>query len=151
MKFRNIFLSLVCLIGSFQVIGYATGSQALRGIGLVSGFAPFPKVFCEADGYEPFAARFVLSGQLASGESIDIEMTPEIYSRLSGPYIRRNVYGAALAYAPRLPKELRQELHSHLPQLFKELGLPELSDTKLTVYPREGEGEESYTFEIANL
>lgn len=36
-----------------------------------------------------------------------MRLTPEINGRLRGPYQRRNVYGAALAYGPILPPELR--------------------------------------------
>ncbi|MCH8924403.1 MAG: hypothetical protein IIA67_14790, partial [Planctomycetes bacterium] len=36
-----------------------------------------------------------------------LELTPEVSSQLRGPYNRRNVYGAALAYGPVLATDER--------------------------------------------
>jgi hypothetical protein len=87
------------------------------------------KVFTDADGLEPFASTFTLVIEFDSGETEQIVMTPEFYRRLKGPYNRRNAYGAALAYAPRLPRPLWESLFSygfseHGP-LRSELQLPE--------------------------
>jgi hypothetical protein len=35
------------------------------------------------------------------------KLTPELYSRIQGPYNRRNVFGAALSYAPVLARDAR--------------------------------------------
>lgn len=148
-------LNLTCLaiglLGSTQVIGYLANLPLLRGIGLASGLAPYPKVFCEADGYEPFAARFFLSGINEQREKVSIEFTPELYNKLNGPYLRRNVYGAALAYAPRLSPELHQELMQSLPALAQELELPPLRDVTLTVQPRSGEKVTHYNYPVPDL
>ena len=59
-----------------------------------------------------------------------------IYSRLAGPYNRRNVYGAALSYAPRLPEELWQPVYCYAlapdGPLRRELGLPKRTDRLAT-------------------
>ena len=57
-------------------------------------------------GLETFASEFTLSFQLSNGTKRELPITPELYQRLTGPYNRRNVYGAALAYAPRMPQPL---------------------------------------------
>ena len=142
---------LIVLVGSTQIIGYLIGSPGLGGLGVVSGIAPYPKVFCEAEGYEPFAARFQLSGTTAEGLPQTIELTPEIYQKMGGPYLRRNVYGASLAYAPRLSPALRQQLFQSLPELARELGLPSLKDVTLTVLPRAGEKERAYAYSVPDL
>lgn len=100
----------ILVIGSFQFIGFLTGVPFLRGVGAACGFAPFTKVFSDVDGYETFAADFSLI--LSDGEGVEthIPVTPEFYQKLKGPYNRRNVYGAALSYAPRLPEPLWQSV-----------------------------------------
>jgi len=130
--------------------GHLTGVRALRGVGLATGFSPFPKVFCEADGYEPFAATFALRGTDTKGQELVIPITAERYSEMAGPYNRRNVYGAALAFSPRLPEDLRDELLSQMLRtdsaLWAELDLPDLTAPSIHVLPREGEAVASYEF-----
>ena len=43
----------------------------------------------------------------AGGVTRAVELTPEVYGRLRGPYNRRNVYGAALAFGPVLASNAR--------------------------------------------
>ncbi len=138
MKIRNYLAMAVMVIGCLQMVGYATGLSVLRGIGLASGIAPFPKVFCESDGYEAFAARFVLEGVYPDGRVWTRQIDPEFYAQLQGPYNRRNVYGAALAFAPRLPDELRDQLHGAAlnpdSALRRELGIPgEVGELKIRI------------------
>ncbi|QTN31751.1 hypothetical protein HZ994_05230 [Akkermansiaceae bacterium] len=152
MKTRNFIACLLLGIGSLQMAGYLTGSKILRGAGLASGISPFPKVFCEADGYEAFAASFRLEG-MRDGDPWVMTLTPEIYSRLHGPYNRRNVYGASLAFAPRLPMELRENLFAQSlspgSAMRSELGIPaDVNGLKVIVTPRDGESHGPWIYEI---
>src|SRR4029077_21073324 len=63
---------------------------------------PAPKVFSAVRGLETYSTRFALEWTEAGGANRTLELTPTIYQRLRGPYNRRNVYGAALAYGPVL-------------------------------------------------
>ena len=151
MKIRNVFALIMLAVGSLQMIGYLIGSNVFRGIGLASGIAPFPKVFCEAKGYEAFAATFVVSGKMPDDKTWSRSLDPVWYSQLKGPYNRRNVYGAALAFAPRLPEEVRKMLlrKSLSPDssLRRELKIPDsIQDLKVTITPRSGETEGPWTF-----
>jgi hypothetical protein len=106
--------------------GDILGSNALKGIGAATGMAPCPKVFCDINGLEAFASSFQI---IAEGEeTVSIQITPELYARLRGPYNRRNVYGAAIAAAPRLPKAMWQSVfcYAFRPDgtLRRELALP---------------------------
>jgi len=92
-------------LGSIQFAGYALHSPALRGIGAATGAAPLPKVFSAVKGYETFATQFDVAYEI-NGRTQRQAITPEFYSRLRGPYNRRNVYGAALSYGPRLPRQV---------------------------------------------
>lgn len=152
MKITTILTLLIGALGSLQMIGHAVGSRNLRGLGLATGIAPYPKVFCESEGYEPFAATFEIHGHSPTGDEIKIPLTAERYSQLAGPYQRRNVYGAALAYAPRLPEKLREHLFSKVltenSPLSTELLLPPLTDPKITIQARDGEATQTYQFQL---
>ena len=125
---RNAAALIVLGLGLLQMAGEACGSRALKGIGAATAAAPLPKVFCDVAGLEPFASTFTLIGETRSGSRFETQITPELYARLSGPYNRRNAYGAALSFAPRLPETMwhsvaRYGLREGGP-LRAELGLP---------------------------
>ncbi len=103
---RNAAALVLLVLGSLHMIGYVTGSRALRGLGAASAMSPAPKVFSDVDGLETFASEFTLGYRGTDGAPLSLRITPELYGRLGGPYNRRNVYGAALSYAPRLPVPL---------------------------------------------
>ena len=147
---RKIATILIGTIACLQIAGHLIGSRTLRGLGLATGIAPYPKVFCEANGYEPFAATFELTG---SNEE-KIALTAERYADLEGPYQRRNVYGAALAYAPGLPEDLRNHLFEKILTdnftLAHELGLTEIRDPEIIITPREGETPSCYHYPLSS-
>jgi len=94
------------LVGSLQMVGDACGILPLKAIGAALTASPLPKVFSDVRGLETFASDFTLLMTSPSGQQVSLPLTPEVYHRLRGPYNRRNVYGAALSYAPRLPRAL---------------------------------------------
>lgn len=104
---RNILAMLLLALGLTQIVGDISGIRLLKGIGAASAAAPFPKVFTDVNGLETFASQFTLyvyEESTHTWQSFPIDA--ERYSLLKGSYNRRNVYGAALSYAPRLPEEL---------------------------------------------
>ena len=125
----NVLALLLTGLGCSQMAGYLVGSRPLRGLGAATCAAPFPKVFSDVDGLETFASTFTLAGMDGAGAPFEIELTPELYGRLEGSYNRRNVYGAALSYAPRLPEPLWQAVFCYAFEndgpLRRELGLPD--------------------------
>ena len=125
-KTANLVALVITALGCLQMVGYLAGSRPLRGVGAALGFAPFPKVFSDVDGLETFASSFTLRWRDAQGEHA-LPITPELYARLEGAYNRRNVYGAALSYGPRLPAPLWQAVFCYAfgPQgpLRREFGL----------------------------
>jgi hypothetical protein len=102
---RNACAAALLVLGLLQIVGSLTGVRALRGIGACTAASPFPKVFSDVDGFETFAASFTIIYEVDGVETRE-RITPEFYKRLRGPYWRRNVYGAALSYGPRLPREI---------------------------------------------
>lgn len=115
-----------------QMIGDVLGWRPLVGLGAAWGASPRPKVFSDVAGLETFSSRFTLVWRDEGGATERLEITPQVYSRLAGPYNRRNVYGAALSYGPRLPDELWQPVYCYGlaadGPLRRELGLPPSTD-----------------------
>jgi hypothetical protein len=109
-RWRDGAAVFLTIVGCLQMTGYLVGSDILRGIGAATAASPFPRVFSDIDGLETFASEFTLRYRDPGGSSVALEITPQVYGRLGGPYNRRNVYGAALSYAPRLPVSLWQSV-----------------------------------------
>lgn len=126
---RNVGACLLGIVGLLQIGGHLVGVKALKGIGAATAASPFPKVFSDVDGLETFASDFVLHYKLKSGEEHKLSITPELYQQIAGPYNRRNVYGAALSYAPRMPEKLWQTVFCYGLRpggpLRREFGLPD--------------------------
>jgi len=119
-------------VGLLQMTGDIFDLPALKGIGAATVASPAPKVFSAVRGLETFSTRFFLEWTDRSGVAHSLPLTPEVYAQLAGPYNRRNVYGAALAYGPVLltdprTKPMFQALISYAlcgeAPLLKELGI----------------------------
>jgi len=105
----------VLLLGAlaiFAPVANLVGWDSLRGVAVAINASPAMKVFTSHEGYETFSPRFHVDW-IANGEPRTLELTPEVYSRLQGPYNRRNAYGAALSYSPVLSENPRtRALHN---------------------------------------
>jgi hypothetical protein len=99
--------AVLLIVGLLQMTGDLLGLRLLRGFGAAMSASPAPKVFSAVRGLETYSTRFFIAWKDGEGRDHEIELTPELYARVPGPYNRRNVYGAALAYGPVLPPELR--------------------------------------------
>ena len=133
---RNWAAVVVGAVASLQMAGYIIGNVPMRGIGAATTIAPFTKVFSDVDGYEPFASEFTLRYRDAGGTLVETGITPALASRFGGPYNRRNMYGAALSYAPRLPSSLWEPVFCHglvHGPLRDELGLAGATDISVTI------------------
>ncbi len=137
MRRRNRAAVLIGVVGSLQMVGYITGSATLRGLGAATTIAPFTKVFSDVDGFEPFASEFTIRYRDAGGMFVETGITPAMVSRFDGPYNRRNVYGAAFSYAPRLPVSLWQPVLCHglvsTGSVRSELGLADATEISVTI------------------
>jgi hypothetical protein len=92
-------------LGLLQMAGDVFHLPVLKGIGAATGASPAPKVFSSVRGIETFSTRFYIEWTDSVGNFHSWEVTPELYARLRGPYNRRNVYGALLAYGPVLQSD----------------------------------------------
>jgi hypothetical protein len=101
--------------------------RALKGVAAATAASPAPKVFSAVRGLETYSTHFFVEWTDSAGATHSLRITPEVYARLRGPYNRRNVYGAALAYGPVLPAELRDPVMRYAlcgdAPLLRELGV----------------------------
>src|SRR5437868_2098252 len=90
-----------------ELLGLKAVGRPLKGIGAATTASPAPKVFSAVRGLETFSTRFYLEWTDRGGQNHELLLTPELYGQLRGPYNRRNVYGAVLAYGPVLATDPR--------------------------------------------
>jgi hypothetical protein len=91
---------LLLVVGVLQMTGDLLRLPVLRGLGAATGASPAPKVFTAVRGMEAYSTRFYLEWTDSSGVARELQLTPEIYQYLAGPYNRRNIFGAVLAGGP---------------------------------------------------
>jgi len=103
----KIVAAVLVIVGLVQMVGDLARWPALKGIAAATGASPAPRVFSAVKGLETYSTRFFIDWMDTSGKPHSLELTPEVYSRLRGPYNRRNVYGAVLAYGPVLSTDPR--------------------------------------------
>ena len=105
---RHLAAALLVVLGLAQMTGDVLGIVPLKGLAAATNASPAPKVFSAVRGLETYSTRFFFEWDGGGAE-----VTSEMYSQLRGPYNRRNVYGAALAYGPVLPPSLRDPVMNY--------------------------------------
>lgn len=98
---------LLFVLALAQMAGDVLGIAPLKGLAAATGASPAPRVFSAVKGLETFSTRFFLEWRDSDGHEHSVAITPEVAARLRGPYNRRNVYGAVLAYGPVLSTDER--------------------------------------------
>src|SRR5688572_8400521 len=98
---KSILVLLVAL-GTLQMFADVLAMPRLKAVFAATQVSPAMKVFTAHQGYETHAARFAIAWIDADGVAQRLTVDPEVYRNVQGPYNRRNVYGAALAYGPLL-------------------------------------------------
>jgi hypothetical protein len=96
---------LLGILGLAQMTGDVLGIDGLRGLAAATAASPAPKVFSAIGGLETYSSRFLIEWRDRAGGIHSLELTPEVYARLRGPYNRRNAYGAVIAYGPVLASD----------------------------------------------
>jgi hypothetical protein len=106
--FGLLLIGLMQMTGDLlERAGAASAGRPIKGVGAATTASPAPKVFSAVHGLETFSTRFTLEWRDRDGRSQSLPLTPEVYARVRGPYNRRNVYGAVLAYGPVLATDER--------------------------------------------
>lgn len=117
---------LILVLGLLQMVGDLVGISGLKGVGAASMASPAPKVFSSVQGLETFSTRIFLEWTSIDGAEQSLEIDAPTYAKLQGPYNRRNIYGAALAYGPVLAQDERAR-----PMLKAVLGYALMGDAPL--------------------
>ena len=89
------------ILGLLGMTGHALANPQIKGLAAMTAASPAPKVFTSHQGLETFSTSFQLRWQ-SDEQQHTLDITPLVYKALKGPYNRRNVYGAILAYGPVL-------------------------------------------------
>lgn len=89
-------------VGLAQMASDAVGCVPARAVASATLLSPAPRVFSSVHGLETYSTRFFLEWTDRGGDTRELELTSETTARLRGPYNRRNVWGAVLAYGPVL-------------------------------------------------
>jgi hypothetical protein len=98
----TILAIILCLFATVKVIADVLGFERLSALAAVTNVAPAMKVFTAQKGYETYSSKFELTISYSDGQTVIAQLNPRKYSGLRGPYNRRNVYGALIAYGPVL-------------------------------------------------
>jgi hypothetical protein len=98
----NLCAAILLIVGLLQMSGDLLGWPILKGIGAATAASPAPKVFTSLRGYEAYSTRFYLEWKAQDGIPHSLQIIPENYAKLRGPYNRRNAFGAILAGGPLL-------------------------------------------------
>lgn len=102
--YRGRLMALTAL-GLMGMTGHAFAMPALKGLAAVTAAAPAPKVFTSHEGLETFSTKFSIQWVDLDGAVHDVPLDSTTYERVGGPYNRRNMYGAVLAYGPVLASQ----------------------------------------------
>ena len=121
------------VLGMLEMAGDVLHFNALRGVAAATAASPAPKVFSSVHGLETYSSRFFVEWTDNAGAFHSVKINPERAAGMRGPYNRRNVYGAVLAYGPVLQSDpvtrpmfdsvSRYALCGDAP-LLRELGVP---------------------------
>src|ERR1700755_3585891 len=100
-------IGVLAFLGFAQMAGDIFHLPALKAVAAATAASPAPKVFSAVKGLETFSTRVFIEWVGEIGPTHSVEVTPERYAHVLGPYNRRNVYGAVLAYGPVLESDPR--------------------------------------------
>lgn len=99
---KNIYkcgiITLLLLLGSMNMIGYIFDSNNMKNIAYISTSSPLPFVFTSYNDVETFSLHHELNLEYKNGTNSAILLDHKLYSKLKGPYNRRNVIGAAFSH-----------------------------------------------------
>jgi hypothetical protein len=88
------------VLGVTQMVAQVANLPSLRALAAATGASPAPKVFSAVQGLETYSTAFHVDWTDRDGGYRSTMITPALYRRVAGPYNRRNVYGAVLAFGP---------------------------------------------------
>lgn len=89
------------LLGLLQSLAFVFRIDVLKGLASATVASPLALVFSNFRGLDTYALDFTLAATSAQKGRFQMCIDQSLYSKLSGPYNLRNVYGAVLSYGPK--------------------------------------------------
>jgi len=146
MRSRVLGAALVTL-GLAQMLGDLLHLDLLKGLAAATAASPAPKVFSAVGKLETYSVRFDIEWIDDAGKHTRA-LDSALYETMEGPYNRRNIYGAVLAFGPVLSTNPRTQpmfesvfraATCHGAPLLRELGLSQRArDVRVIVTPLPG-------------
>jgi hypothetical protein len=99
---RNVAVTWLLAVGLLGMTADLFQCPALKAVAAVTLASPAPKVFSAVEGLETYSTRFFVEWTDLKGTPRSVLLTPDNAAGLRGPYNRRNIFGAVLAYGPVL-------------------------------------------------
>src|SRR5260221_4906379 len=96
---RKSVIALLAL-GMLQMTADVLHLRVLKGVAAATAASPAPKVFSSVRGLEAYSSPFYVEWTDNQGTFHSTRINPGNTAGFQGPYNRRNVYGAVLAYGP---------------------------------------------------
>lgn len=152
--FKETLAWILSLLGFLSPLGYILNKPALTGIGTAYMVSPLPLVFSAVKDNEAFANQISFELRYKDNTKGSIVLGPKNGKLLQGPYNRRNVYGAAISYAPVLPEVLVKRVLYYgfcKGSLWQELALKEQPQTVHLFVHSKSKGQQGrfYSWEIS--
>jgi hypothetical protein len=116
---RHLAIAVLAIVGGSNVVGSVlelaspAAGKPVAALGRMSLASPAPKVFCKMGAIEPFAREQQLTVRYADGSEQTYDVDDDAKFHLPAPYALRNVYGAALVFAPLLPSRTTTAVVRH--------------------------------------
>ena len=98
----TLFAGILIFLATIKIIATLMGWDKVVGLSSMTNLTPAMKVFTAHKGYETYSSTFLMEAVYTDGLVEKKTLTSKVYSHLEGPYNRRNVYGALIAYGPLL-------------------------------------------------
>ncbi|QQR84973.1 MAG: hypothetical protein IPJ76_10105 [Flavobacteriales bacterium] len=148
---RKALYGIVIVVGFLRIAGWLLQSGTVKGLGAITAASPLPIVFTEVKGVETFASDVYVVYENSNNSTLRVRITPSVYSKLNGPYNRRNVFGAAIAYGPVLDEDLWRSVLGYglcSGVLQRELGLPDdMRSTRFVLHTRTAGSDDEWTLD----
>ena len=98
----NVIAAFLIFLATIKVFADVFNFEKISALAAIINVAPAMKVFTAHKGYETYSSKFTLETRHTDGQVIATKINSKTYAGLKGPYNRRNVYGALIAYGPYL-------------------------------------------------
>lgn len=154
--FKYILINALFVLGCLNIIGVIFNSPSIKGFATMTTASPLPFVFTSYNGIETFSTTFNLDITFRNGSKSEILMDHKLYSKMQGPYQKRNMVGAVFSHGPffkdpRMLEIRNQVLHWSFCQehLTKEFGINDMIEKAIINVKSKTKGNEDKRWQMS--